>query len=194
LAAVLDRLEIRYAVVGSLASSAHGAFRATADGDLLARIRPEQAATLANALGRQWYGDQDAMEGAIRAGRSFNLIHIQSLQKIDVFPVTSDFHANQLERASHIPVFTGPDQMQFPVASSEDVVLGKLQWFRSGGEVSERQWSDIVALLEHNPSLDMTYLRHWAPRLHVDDLLSKALAEAGPDQPREAGEAEGPSG
>jgi hypothetical protein len=173
---VLEQLGVRFAVVGSLASSAHGAFRATADGDILADIRPELAACLASALGGQWYADADAIEQSIRANRSFNLIHLQSTQKIDIFPAASDFHAKQLDRAAKTPVFSGPDAMQLPVASPEDMILAKIQRFRSGGEVSERQWNDVVGLLEHNPSLDVSYMRQWAPRLRVDDLLSKALA------------------
>lgn len=52
----LDALGIRYAVVGSLASSAQGLYRATADGDLLVALAPGQAARLVAALGSDWYG------------------------------------------------------------------------------------------------------------------------------------------
>jgi hypothetical protein len=76
LAPVLESLGIRFAIVGSLASSARGVYRATADGNLLAYIRPQQAHQLADRLGRAWYADGDAIESAIRNRRSFNLIHI----------------------------------------------------------------------------------------------------------------------
>ena len=174
---VLVRLGIRYIVVGSLASSARGVYRATADGDLLAELAPGHAARLSAALGAEWYADPDMMERAIRDRRSFNLIHIPTAQKIDIFPATSGFHTSQMQRATPIPVFPAGDAMQLPVASVEDVVLAKLQWYRAGGEVSDRQWSDITGVLATNPDLDLDYVRSWAVRLGVTDLLDKAIAE-----------------
>lgn len=178
---VLEALGIRYAIVGSLASSAHGVYRATADGDLLAIIAPGQAARLARALGRSWYADAEMIERAVGDRRSFNLIHIPTAQKIDIFPATNDFHATQIERVTMIPVFPVPSEMLFPVASPEDVLLAKLQWFRAGGEVSDRQWNDITGLLATNPNLDFEYVNSWAARLRVEDLLAKALADTASD-------------
>ena len=172
---------IRYAVVGSLASSVHGVYRATAGADLLALITPEQAARLAKALGPSWYADAEMIERAVRDRRCFNLIHIPTAQKIDIFPGTNDFHATQIERVSLIPVFPGDSPMLFPVSSPEDVLLAKLQWFREGGGVSDRQWNDIGGLLATNPDLDFEYVNSWAARLRVEDLLAKALTEVASD-------------
>jgi hypothetical protein len=178
LAPVLEALGIRYVVVGSLASSAVGIYRATADGDLLAQIAPGTAARLARALGPAWYADAETMEQAIRHRRSFNLIHVRTAQKIDIFPVTTDFHVNQLERAKDVQLFPNEREMNFPVSSPEDVLLAKLVWFREGGEVSEQQWRDVGGVIVTNPNLDRTYLRTWAQRLGVTDLLDKAFAQA----------------
>jgi hypothetical protein len=170
----LDALRIRHMVVGSLASSIHGVFRATADGDLLAAIAPNQVAPLVAALGKDWYADADAMSSAIRAQRSFNVIHIPTAQKFDLFPVKTDFHAVEMDRAVTVP--TADSELR--VASTEDTILSKLQWYREGGEVSDRQWSDITGIIAANPALDLAYARPWAARLRVADLLEKALAEA----------------
>jgi hypothetical protein len=67
------------------------------------------------------------------------------------------------------------------VTTAEDILLAKLAWYRSGGEVSDRQWNDIVGLLTANISLDSAYLQHWAARLGVTDLLEKAQADAALD-------------
>ncbi len=64
----------------------------------------------------------------------------------------------------------------FPVASAEDTVLAKLEWFRRGGETSERQWWDILGILRVTTGLDRAYLRRWADSLGVTDLLDRALA------------------
>lgn len=60
-----------------------------------------------------------------------------------------------------------------------EVLLSKLEWYRQGGEVSDRQWSDVVGVLKAQPGhLDEDYLRGWADRLGVRDLLDKALRDA----------------
>ena len=69
LAAALNRLAIPYAIVGSVASSARGYYRATEDIDLLARIFPHQAAGLVEALGKDWYADTDQIRAAVSVGR-----------------------------------------------------------------------------------------------------------------------------
>jgi hypothetical protein len=72
---------------------------------------------------------------------------------------------------------------EYPVASAEDILLAKLQWYRMGGQVSERQWTDIAGILAVAPDLDAAYLRDWAARLGVADLLDKAAAELKRDYP-----------
>src|SRR5437016_2564010 len=103
----LDRLHIPYAVGGSLASSAHGAYRFTADADLIAAINPRQAQALAQSLGKNWYVDEEMIVRALQAGRAFNLIHIVSAMKFDIFPATTDFHDTQLQRAASMPIIQG---------------------------------------------------------------------------------------
>jgi len=101
-----------------------------------------------------------------------------SSDKIDIFPAVDDFHGMQLERASRIALSFLDIEEQYPVASAEDIVLAKLRWYRDGGKVSERQWTDIGDLLEANPKIDREYLHSWAMRLGVEDLLNSALAAA----------------
>jgi hypothetical protein len=65
------------------------------------------------------------------------------------------------------------------VVSPEDVILLKLEWFRLGGEMSDRQWGDILGVLRVQAGqLDADYLDHWAAELGVLDLLGKARDEA----------------
>jgi hypothetical protein len=66
------------------------------------------------------------------------------------------------------------------LASPEDTVLAKLDWCRLGGGVSDRQWTDVLGVLKvQGPALDLSYLRHWAERLDLVDLLREALTDAG---------------
>jgi hypothetical protein len=177
LTAALTALGIRFLVSGSLASSAYGVVRATRDGDLVALIFPLHAKQLAKALGSGWYADAEMMEQAIRERRAFNLIHIGSAMKFDVFPALTEFHDSELERAKVTPLRM-EGAAPCPVATPEDSLLSKLQWYREGGEVSDQQWSDIIGILAQCPSLDWGYLNGWAVRLRVIDLLEKAQADA----------------
>ena len=177
LTSALTSLGIRFLVTGSLASSAHGVVRGTMDGDLVALIFPPQAKMLAKALGAGWYSDLEMMEQAIRQRRAFNLIHIGSAMKFDVFPALTDFHDSELERAMPTPLRI-EGAKPCPVATPEDSLLSKLQWYRQGGEVSDRQWNDIGGILVQNPNLDWGYVNSWAARLGVTGLLEKARADS----------------
>jgi len=177
LTSALKSLGIRFAVGGSLASSAHGVWRATLAGDLVALIFPPQLKQLVRALGSGWYCDLEMMERALQQRRAFNLIHIVTSVKYDVFPAITDFHESELERAKPTRLRIEGAEL-CPVATAEDSLLAKLQWYREGGEVSDRQWNDIGGILVQNPDVDWEYVNGWAARLGVADLLAKARVEA----------------
>lgn len=60
------------------------------------------------------------------------------------------------------------------VKSPEDTILRKLLWYRMGGEVSDRRWSDILGVVQvQGERLDRDYLAKWAPQLRVEDLLAQ---------------------
>ena len=183
LASALERVGIPYVIGGSVASSVRGIVRATIDVDVVVRIGVGQTEALAAALGPDWYADADQMRASIVAGRAFNVIYLPFVQKVDVFPATEEFHRSQLERATKVAIPFLGDSAEYPVASAEDILLAKLQWYRMGSEVSERQWTDIAGILAVAPELDATYLRAWAARLGVQDLLDKAVADLKRDQP-----------
>jgi uncharacterized protein YqgV (UPF0045/DUF77 family) len=56
------------------------------------------------------------------------------------------------------------------VCTPEDIILAKLEWFRMGGEVSERQWRDVLGVIKvQAEGLDEDYLRRWSRVLRVDE-------------------------
>jgi hypothetical protein len=181
LIAALHNLGIRFLIGGSLASSIHGVPRATMDVDLVLDLKREQIGPLARLLGAEFYADVQALENAIDAGRSFNLIHYASSYKYDIFPLSSDpFHQMEFQRRVVVRIeLPEGGALELPVATAEDTVLSKLLWYRSGGEASTRQWDDILGVLRvARDQLDMAYLREWAGRLAVAGLLDRALSEA----------------
>lgn len=177
----LDALDVRYYLAGSLASSAHGIARASLDADVVAALEPDHVEPLTNRLVGADYIPVDRLRSAVVARSSCNFIHLATMFKIDVFVSKGrPFDRQAAERARPQAIDESPDAPRFPVASPEDTVLAKLEWFRLGGESSERQWWDIVGVLKVTEDADRTYLGHWAASLGVADLLERALADAAP--------------
>lgn len=174
-----EALGIRYYIGGSIASSAHGIARASLDADVVAEIEPTHVDALIAALETDYYVPVDRLRAAARDRMSCNLIHLVTMFKIDLFVSEGRaFDRQAIERARPFVMDDLPGERSFQVASAEDTILAKLEWFRRGGETSERQWWDIVGVLRVNPAIDRDYLTRSASSLAVADLLERALAAA----------------
>jgi len=176
---VLDALGVSYAIGGSFASALHGVMRATMDADLVADLRLEHTDPLAQALGNAFYADVEMMRDAIRRHSSFNLIHLETTFKVDVFVAKPrTFDRSQLARRQLYLLSEDPERHAY-VTSAEDIILSKLECYRIGGEVSDRQWRDVLGVLKvQGDRLDRDYLRRMATELKVADLLERAFGEA----------------
>jgi hypothetical protein len=177
---VLERLRVPYYVGGSLASSTHGIARSSIDADVIADLGPEHVIPLVSALRNAYYLSEDHIRTAVEVRRSFNLIHLETMFKVDVFVAKRrPFDREALARARAEVLEDAPEARRFLVASPEDTILTKLEWFRAGGEASERQWGDVLGVLKAGwDRLDRPYLVRWAAAIGVDDLLERALRDA----------------
>lgn len=177
-AAALEAAGIPYFLGGSLASSIHGEPRATNDIDFVVDLGPWQVRRLADALGPDFAVDEIALADAVRRGGTANVFYLPLVTKIDLF-VRGNAPFDEAEFARSRPTRVRPDGATLRVKSPEDTVLRKLLWFVAGGNVSERQWRDIVAVLRIGQStLDWIYLSTWANRLGLTELLARARTES----------------
>jgi hypothetical protein len=148
----MESLGVRYLIGGSLASGLFGPTRATLDADILADLGLEHAEPLHSNLVPRFYIDLGAIREAILRRRSFNAIHMESAFKVDVFiPQDRPFDRMELERRQLHEVATSPPQSAY-FASPEDIILAKLEWYRSDGEVSDRQWDDVLGVFKSRVS------------------------------------------
>jgi hypothetical protein len=175
-------LGVRHYLGGSVASSAHGIARASLDADIVAELGPEHVSPLIERLSADYYIPEERLRFAATSRSSCNFIHLATMFKIDVFvSQRRPFDLQAAGRAQPQPLDEASGTPLFFVASAEDTVLAKLEWFRMGGETSERQWWDIVGVLRVANQTDRGYLRDWARVLQVEDLLDRALAGADRD-------------
>ena len=171
---------IAYYIGGSVASSAYGIARATMDVDLVASLKIRQVDRLVKALETDYYIDAEMITDAIHKDASFNLIHLDTMIKIDVFIVKDQPYDSQALARRQSDTLDEESSRRFYLSSPEDIILSKLQWYRSSGGMSQQQWKDVLGVLKvQADKLDLEYLKHWASRLNLSDLLNRSLDDAG---------------
>ncbi len=154
---ILSDLGIRFFVSGSIASSLYGEPRSTNDIDIVADL------------------DEEDVRRAIERSSSFNIVHNETVQKVDIFVAGRDPHTIRELGRTHL--MTLQDGSSIPLASREDLIFQKLVRYEKGDRVSDRQWRDVLGLLKGSEP-DVHYLKDWAEQLGVADLLSEAFVES----------------
>jgi hypothetical protein len=173
---VFESLGVTYRLGGSVVSSALGVPRSTLDVDLVCDMRPAHIAPFVARLEHDYYVDADMIADAIRRRGSFNLVHLTTMLKVDVFVRKDDpWDVMAFSRFVRKPLDVGANAREFDLTTAEDIILHKLAWYRLGGGVSERQWHDVLGVIAvQRSALDWSYLEQWADALGLRDLLERA--------------------
>jgi hypothetical protein len=185
-ARLLERMKVPYVLGGSLASSVQGAPRTTNDADIMVAAFPGREAEFAAEYGPGYYVSLPAIVDANRRRASFNIINTLIGFKVDFFVQKGrEFDASAMNRRQFRFLPEGATEST-AVLTVEDAILTKLEWYRLGGEASDRQWRDVIEMLEaQRTKVDRVYLTKWANELRVSDLLSAAFAQASAANPGE---------
>lgn len=176
---ILDDLDIRYAISGSLASSFYGKVRFTEDADITVEPFESSAKKLFILLRPDYYISEDETYQALKNHTSFNVIHIESCFKINVFVSRDTAFEKQILLRRRAVKLGENIQKPLAIVSPEDIVLLKLIQFAESGQTSENQWFDILGVLSVQAGrLDNDYLNKWSAELGLNEILKKALTKS----------------
>jgi hypothetical protein len=176
IAEVLNTTEVPYMLTGSFASSYFGVLRSTHDIDIVIAASIPQVSQLVQYLqASDYYADQKAALDAHREQSMFNAIDNQTGWKIDfIFRKSNAYSQEAFQRRKSVQ-FQG---VQMFVASSEDVIVSKLDWAKMGG--STRQIEDVAAVLKkQHQVIDFAYIEKWVKELGLHAEWSNARKSAG---------------
>jgi len=166
----LENAQIGYMLTGSMAMNYYAQPRMTRDIDIVVELETSDAEKLISSFQPDYFVPGDALPGALRERGMFNLLHVDSVVKVDlIVRKQTPYRQNEFARRA---------QVQLPgfsawLVSREDLILSKLAWAKEGE--SELQMRDVRNLLFG--TVDLVYLRHWAPSLNVNELLENCLRE-----------------
>jgi hypothetical protein len=165
----LDAAAIPYMITGSIAAGHYARPRMTRDIDLVVELQPADADRLASLFRDQFECDVDAIRSAIERQSLFNLIHPETIVKVD-FIVRKDttYRREEFARRRRVDI----DGRSAWMVSPEDLLLSKLLWAKDSR--SELQLSDVKHLINAQSLLDWPYIDRWAEELDVAQLLDEA--------------------
>jgi hypothetical protein len=174
--AALRTIGIRHYVCGSVASSFHGATRSTMDVDLVCELKEKDISNFIESIGTDFYVSEPAVRDAVKRRACFNLIHLPTSFKVDLFVSRGrPFDLESMERAS-MQRLGETKFVEVPIATAEDSIISKLDWYRMTNETSERQWDDVTRLLDLlGADADREYLQRSARSVGVEDLLGRLM-------------------
>jgi hypothetical protein len=172
----LDMNEIPYMLTGSLASSMYGVPRATNDVDIVIEPNRAQLVSLVQLFERVGLTAQrEAALEAFRNRSQFNVIDFRRGWKVDLMiRKDREFSTTEFARKETHEV----EGMRLTLATPEDVLLAKLEWFKIGE--SQQQLDDVVGILRmQSETLDVEYIEHWVDALDVRKEWTAARERAG---------------
>lgn len=152
------------------------------DVDLVCELTEDRTTAFIDSFDDEFYISASAVQDAVRRKSCFNLIHMPTSFKVDVFVSRGrPFDIEAMRRACAQRL--GDERtLEVPIASAEDSIVSKLEWYRNTNQTSDRQWDDVSRLLRLlGESVDFEYLKQAARSVDVSELLETLLRQTTQD-------------
>jgi hypothetical protein len=163
---------IAFMLTGSVAMNYYAQPRMTRDIDLVVALTPADAEVVVRLFESDFYIDPETVALAIAHKSMFNLIHLDSVIKVDcIVRKDEPFRLEEFGRRKEIILA----DFHTWIVSREDLILSKLAWTKDSR--SEIQLKDAGNLLA--PECDIDYLRSRAGLLSVRDLFEDLVKHHG---------------
>ncbi len=170
---VIKRLEsagISYMITGSVATNFYTTPRMTRDIDIVINVNEDDTGKIYSLFSEDFYIDRDMIKDAIHRKQMFNIIHNESVIKVDfVVKKDTEYRKIEFERKRTIDF----DGSMIYITSPEDLILSKLYWAKDS--LSELQFGDIKNILTTLPDLDTDYLREWVVKLGLKEVFKRVV-------------------
>jgi hypothetical protein len=167
----LDQAKIPYMLTGSVASNFYSTPRMTRDIDIVVELLKPNLEDLTLLFNKEFYIDKEMIKEAIDCEGMFNIIHNESVFKIDfIIRKHNEYRKMEFQRRRSIK-FNG---IPICIVSIEDLIISKLFWAKDSS--SEMQIKDIRALLHSGSQIDEEYLYDWIQKLCLNHIYEKVTA------------------
>lgn len=164
----LNKEKIPYMLTGSFAANFYAVPRMTRDADIVIQVHPSMLSKLFNLFNQDFYIDKNDVSDAIGHEGMFNIIHNESLFKID-FIICKNSSYRQLEFERRRQAKLGDQSIW--IVTPEDLILSKLEWTKD--RISTTQINDIRNLFTSVENLDLSYIDSWVQKLHLNEIYKK---------------------
>src|SRR6266480_2674873 len=155
-------------LTGSMAMNYYAQPRMTRDIDAVVAVGPNDVEQMASLFEPEYYLSKQSMRESIAHESAFNLIHHESVIKVDFIVRKQDeYRRVEFERRQKVSIL----DFTTYIVSKEDLIISKLFWSKDSH--SEIQLSDVRNLLA--TGYDEEYLRRWKRQLGLDSLFQECL-------------------
>jgi hypothetical protein len=166
----LDQVGIDFMLTGSMAMNYYAQPRMTRDIDVVVALGSADVDRIVNLFSRDYYVSREAVERSIAHESLFNLIHNESVIKVDcIVRKRSVYRLVEFDRRQRIAI----QDFNTWIVSKEDLILSKLSWAKDSH--SELQLRDVKNLV--STGCDRAYINRWTEELGVATLWQKIVNE-----------------
>ena len=169
----LEQVDVPYMLTGSFAANFYAVPRMTRDIDIVIEILKSDVDKIFHSFKNEFYIDAEPISEAIKHQGMFNIIHNESVFKIDfIIRKDSSYRNTEFQRKRRIQL----DNTGIWIVSPEDLIISKLYWAKDN--LSQVQISDVNNLLKSIKCLDNEYIQLWIENLKLNHVYNMVKTDA----------------